>query len=356
MLGAYEARVARPDASTDDPSGGHAASLAAYGVVVPRADGYGGQDGIIPPGVAAQLGLYRRSTPLRAVSLEEKTALDAARRGSQDTRSLADRYRGFYGDAYRAVHAVHAVHAPAQAVPSAPAQMPRMTQTVPEAPADVADVADAEEPSVRPESAYTMFSGDSGPAGASDGDDDTLDGFYDSLRRNPVRTAYSDESAPYGRSEPSTPPLPAVHADVNAGGSGPETRTRPSGIVKISGTTAPSAVWYGDVSVDLSAPVVHVKVGGVTADGREWSVCVEGIVAVGDGTAAVAVLYPAQARELVMGVKGCVSDSPAHPVRPERIAVASPGGILYGMWDGVVVHVAAGASDSGVTLLVFRLC
>lgn len=153
------------------------------GFVCPRADTYGGRDGIIPPGVAVVRGLVPRG--MRRISKAEvaRTADEARDSG----KSEADQYREYYGRGAKElqVQQVHQEQAqektaeqpvqPAQPVQPSHRSPPRLTPPPPAQPTHV--LRDPDDPG--------MFSGYTGDSGCAD----TLDEFYDELSRPNAGTA-----------------------------------------------------------------------------------------------------------------------------------------------------------------------
>ena len=171
------------------------------GFVCPRADTYGGRDGIIPPGVAAVRGLVPRG--MRRISKADvaRTADEARDSG----KSEAEQYREYYGRGAKELQGqlVQPVQhmQPAQPVqpvqvktaeqPSQQAQQASLPVTPPPPlppppPAPVSQVIrDPDDPGM-----FSKHTGDSGYA-------DTLDGFYDELGRSNSGTAAAEgEAAP----------------------------------------------------------------------------------------------------------------------------------------------------------------
>jgi len=177
------------------------------GFVCPRADAYGGRDGIIPPGVAAVRGLVPKG--MRRISKADvaRTADEARDSG----KSEAEQYREYYGrgareQQVRAEKAAQAVQtaAPVAAQPSQPSQPPplpprpaphmpvKAAEAPPQSPPQAPAPAPVPAPAPAPERAVARDPDDPGmfsrhPEGP--GDADTLDGFYDELGRQNAGTA-----------------------------------------------------------------------------------------------------------------------------------------------------------------------
>ena len=183
------------------------------GFVCPRADAYGGRDGIIPPGVAAVRGLVPRG--MRRISKADvaRTADEARDSG----KSEAEQYREYYGrgarecqarqeqqakqaqqaEAERAVQAA-GLAAP-QPPPLPPLPEPRKAARAVKAAASPRPEPLSRAPAPAPERAVLrdpddpgMFSGHAGDSG----DADTLDGFYAELGRPGAGTGAPAPVAP----------------------------------------------------------------------------------------------------------------------------------------------------------------
>lgn len=209
----------------DVPSGSHK-GLPVY--VCPRADDHGRRDGLIPPGVAAVRGLIPR-TGLKHVSNQS-----VGREAASDGLTEAERYRRYYGKSLQ-----HHPTTPVQRVPQ-PSQPPQIPHPVPEdygqgngngetpvtrpvaTPVDKPVARAAKRAAVRPQSKAVAPKNRVNPAKSRavpvlrevDGgtDDETLDGFYDSLGGPAPGTlegsAEEREALASARGERLPPPLP----------------------------------------------------------------------------------------------------------------------------------------------------
>ena len=212
------------------------------GFVCPRADAYGGRDGIIPPGVAAVRGLVPRG--MRRISKADvaRTADEARDSG----KSEAEQYREYYGrgakerqeqqakqaqqaQAERAAQATQDARAAGPATSQPPPLPPKPRKAVkavkaaasprPAPPRRAPAPAPAPAPRqdvLRDPDDPGMFSRHAGGAG----DADTLDGFYDELGRpnagtgTPAKGAARGmlQGAEAGTSGPSDPSGPGASA------------------------------------------------------------------------------------------------------------------------------------------------
>jgi len=180
------------------------------GFVCPRANAYGGREGIIPPAVAAERGLVPKG-------LKHVTNADVARtaaEASRDGRTDADRYRAYYGNSPAASLQQEQEEADIRATAEAVQQTQsglrdpngRFTKRVPTVtlrpPASrpslhqtpVPRPTRSMRPSVSTKSAQlSLKHADNGVSDVFSGPnpdtgDDTLDGFYDGLKTAGVRT------------------------------------------------------------------------------------------------------------------------------------------------------------------------
>ena len=218
-------------ADSQDVPSGHRKGLPVY--VCPRADDHGRRDGLIPPGVAAVHGLIPR-TGLKHVSNQS-----VGREAASDGLTEAERYRRYYGRSLQqhpttpvrqALPPPHPVHAegsygqeqeqedtPATRTVAKPAartakkaasltQSKAQVRTVPGGTVETsADQKNRENPS-KSRVVPVLREGD------GDTDDETLDGFYDSLRGPAPGTqedsAEEREALASARGERLPPPLP----------------------------------------------------------------------------------------------------------------------------------------------------
>lgn len=192
----------------------------AMGFVCPRANAYGGREGVIPPGVAAVRGIVPRGMHLIRPGEVANKANDARDKGVSDI----DQYREYYGrgaaeqeaqavqetQATRKSRSVPAAPA-APAVPAAPAAPAAKKggrgrsrkQTPPPAEGVVRDPDDPGMFSKRPEPYH---------------DDDTLDGFYDGLAGAQPGTGSGGAGA--AKQADLRPPEPAEPAERAGGARG----------------------------------------------------------------------------------------------------------------------------------------
>lgn len=321
------------------------------GFVCPRANAYGGREGIIPPGIAAQRGLVPKG--MRRVTVQQALANDAERREAGLTEH--EQYRAYYG---------RGAQDQAAAAPEAPAAPPKRTASVPKsalaralkarlakAPAATPAPAPARpaakraapkptrpakpaKPTKKPakqavKKAYRMFS----LAKTAVPADDTLDAFYETTGDIPHGT--DETPAPVRRrpAEPEfdaagneVPPPPTPPAQEDAGASEAEADDEIVAIVEqIAGERDSARAAYaelrrdylaleqenarlrqeaaerpeaehGILRVQLATEDVKLKVGG-----RGWECRVMGHLdyAHGRGEVMLTVMDPAYASELI---------------------------------------------------------
>lgn len=159
------------------------------GFVCPRADAYGGRDGIIPPGVAAVRGLV----PMGMRRISKADVARTADEARDSGKSEAEQYREYYGRGAKElqvqqVQHVQHVQAKTAEQPAQPTQHAPPAQPVPPAtppPPSQRVMRDPDDPGM-----FSKHTGDSAY-------DDTLDGFYDELGRpNAGTTAVAGEAVP----------------------------------------------------------------------------------------------------------------------------------------------------------------
>lgn len=183
------------------------------GFVCPRADSHGGREGIIPPGIAAEHGLVPKG--MRRVTIAQ--ALETVNAQIASGQSEQERYLAYYGRGAADRPPAKAPAAAASAVPEvrtsartaiarslarrreAVSARPAAAPSVPSAPAPARQVRRAEptaqtqtapgNKTVRPVKSATKKASRMFPSGQpAETPDDTLDGFYDSLRGSGLGT------------------------------------------------------------------------------------------------------------------------------------------------------------------------
>lgn len=151
------------------------------GYVCPRADGYGGREGVIPPGIAAQRGLIPKG--MREVSNDAVSR--RAREASAEGRPDAERYAEYYARGAQENAQRRPVAAPPPAPVTDPVPAPAAQTAWPAQPA--ARPTRAARPAAKPARKPVKSAAPKAPGvfpeteNPVDGDD-TLDGFYDELR------------------------------------------------------------------------------------------------------------------------------------------------------------------------------
>ena len=403
-VSALVSRVSRGSRSASSATGGH--DLAGvHGVVVcPPADGFGGRDGVLPPGVAAQLGLFMGMRPLRAVTQAELDAEHARARASGagsaaadgSIRSIVDQYGQLYAQAAtRLSTARRDVDPGAEARGSSGAYGSDGADSDTDADTDSDDVRPEES---GPATASGVFSDGDGRGRAVDDAGDTLDGFYDELARRPpcsdllegaprrsTRSGFDDVDGGSGDTASNAVKVGASRGHDTSAQVGPDRyadeldelrRTcaalagRLAALDRIPDTdrqsatpdtpdtpatsvtpvkSAESAPASSDRPLVVAADVrldgepVRLKVGGIAQSGGVWECRLKGSVSVADGVCVLVVVDPSYA------------DSLMERVVPGRIAVLGPSGRVDGVFAGDVFRIMAGPDDPGVLVVRFAV-
>ena len=345
----------------------------------------------MPPGVAAQLGLFMGMRPLRAVTQAELDAEHARARAAGagsaaadgSIRAAVDQYGQLYAQAATRLSTVRR-----DADPDAEACGPDDACGSDDAGSDTdSDGGCTAESGTATES--RVFSDGDVRGRAVDDAGDTLDGFYDELARRPpcsdllegaprrgVRSGFDDVDGGSGddasgavkvgaSSDSSTAKVqgPDQYADelaelaelrrtcaalagrLAALDRSPDTDRQSATSVKSAepaptSSDRPSAA-TGDVRLD--GEPVRLKVGGIARAGGVWECRLEGSVSVAGGVCVLVVVDSSYADQL------------AGRVVPGRIAVLGPSVRVDGVFAGDAFRIMAGPDDPGVLVVRFAV-
>ena len=403
-------------AASASVTGGHALA-GVHGVVVcPPADGFGGRDGVLPPGVAAQLGLFMGMRPLRAVTQAELDAEHARARASAagagsaaadgSIRAAVDQYGQLYAQAATRLSTVRRdVDPDTEACGSDDTGSDTGSDTDSDTGSDTAsdtgsDTAsdDGRPAESGPAAASRVFSGGDGRGRTVDDSGDTLDGFYDELARRPpcsdllegaprrgVRDVRSGFDAAEGGSgdtasnsvnawashgpDASAPDGPGRYADelaelrrtcaalagrLAALGRIPDT-DRQSATPDTPATSVTSVKSAESAPTSSDRPLVVAA--DVRLDGEPVRLKVGGIARAGgvwECRLEGSVTVAGGVCVLVV-VDPAYADRLASRVVPGRIAVLGPSGRVDGVFAGDAFRIMAGPDDPGVLVVWFAV-
>ena len=378
--------VSRGSRSASSVTGGHALA-GVHGVVVcPPADGFGGRDGVLPPGVAAQLGLFMGMRPLRAVTQAELDAEHARARAAGGGSAGAAGEAAADGSIRATVDQYGQLYAQAAArLSTVRRDVEQGTEARGSSGACGSDVTDSDD--VRPEESGTdtasrVFSdGDVGGRAVDDAGD-TLDGFYDELARRPpcsdllegaprrgvrdVRRGSESGESTAVKAGASRDPDASVQAGPDryadeldelrrtcaalagrlaALDRSPDTDRQSTTPVKSAESSPTSSDHPSVVAADvrLDGEPVRLKVGGIARAGGVWECRLEGSVSTAGGVCVLVVVDPSYA------------DSLMERVVPGRIAVLGPSVRVDGVFAGDAFRIMAGPDDPGVLVVRFAV-